>query len=182
MNLFKRVVGGIFFLLAATGVSAQSPHGKELTISCDACHTADSWQVAKDSISFNHDTTHFSLEGQHEVIDCRQCHTTLEFSKAESNCASCHIDIHQQSVGKDCARCHNSNSWFVNNIAELHREISFPLLGAHAVANCTQCHTSETDLKFEPISDDCISCHQANYDATTNPDHEKAGFSTNSRE
>lgn len=81
MNYLKRVVGGIFFLLAATGLYAQSPHGKELTISCDACHTADSWQVAKDSISFDHDTTHFALDGQHEVIDCKQCHTTLSFQK-----------------------------------------------------------------------------------------------------
>jgi hypothetical protein len=167
-----------FLMLTVVWARAQSPHGETLKISCDACHTADSWDVSSDSISFDHKTTQFLLEGQHEVIDCRQCHTTLEFSKAETNCASCHIDIHQQSVGQDCARCHDSNSWLVNNIAEIHRQISFPLLGAHAVANCTDCHKSETALQFEPMATECLSCHQQEYDATTNPNHKKAGFST----
>ena len=178
MNCVKGLVCG-FLMLVAVYVHAQSPHGQDLRINCNACHTSDSWIVNQDSISFNHDTTKFELQGQHEVIDCRQCHTTLEFTQTETSCVSCHLDIHQQSVGKDCARCHNSNSWLVSNIAEIHRQISFPLLGAHAVANCSQCHISETDLRFEPMSDDCFSCHQAEYEATTNPDHEKAGFSTN---
>ncbi len=179
MNQLSRFLCGVLFFLSAYIVQGQSPHGPKLKISCDACHSADSWVVNTDSIFFNHDTTRFVLEGQHSVIDCRQCHTTLEFSPVETNCVSCHLDIHQQSVGKDCSRCHDSNSWLVSNIAEVHRQISFPLLGAHAVANCSQCHTSETELRFEPMDDDCFSCHQTDYQATTNPDHENAGYSTN---
>jgi len=179
MGRLKKILYQVFFVLVTFNIYAQSPHGTSLKISCDACHTADSWVVNTDSILFNHDTTRFILEGQHSVVDCRQCHTSLEFTQIQTNCVSCHLDVHQQSVGKDCSRCHDSNSWLVSNIAEVHRQISFPLLGAHAVANCTQCHVSETDLRFEPMDDDCFSCHRSEYEATTNPDHEAAGYPTN---
>ncbi len=136
----KKILCGIIVILAVCRASAQKPHGDDFQISCDACHTSESWTVVTDSVSFDHDTTTFSLEGRHESVDCRQCHTTLEFAKAESNCTACHLDIHQQSVGDQCSRCHDSNSWFVNNITELHRQNSFPLQGAHATTNCNACH------------------------------------------
>jgi nitrate/TMAO reductase-like tetraheme cytochrome c subunit len=156
----------------------QSPHGKDFKINCDACHTSENWTVSKDSISFDHDSTRFTLEGQHDVIDCRQCHSTLEFSKTESNCTACHLDIHQETVGQECSRCHNAESWLINDIVELHRQASFPLLGQHANAECTDCHHSETELKFTPIGVECVDCHFADYKTTQNPDHTKAGFST----
>ena len=121
MRHFKGLVCGIL-ALAAMYASAQSPHGDALKVRCDACHTADSWNITRDSIAFNHDSTSFALEGRHQRIDCRQCHTDLEFSKAESNCASCHLDVHQQTAGDHCARCHTSESWLVANIAHLHSE------------------------------------------------------------
>ncbi len=170
---------GVLLVFAMGYSYAQSPHGKEFKVSCDACHTSDSWAVSTDSIFFNHDSTRFGLEGQHEVIDCRQCHTTLEFAVVETKCTSCHLDIHQLSVGDDCARCHNSKSWLVDNITDLHRQNSFPLQGAHAVANCSECHVSDTDLRFDPLNTDCFSCHQEDFVATTEPNHEAAGFSVN---
>lgn len=169
----------IVLILLCSGWSlAQSPHGKDLTVSCESCHTAESWSVNRDSISFDHQTTKFLLEGQHAQIDCRLCHISLVFSAAENKCASCHLDIHQETVGQECARCHNTNSWLINEIADLHRSASFPLLGQHAVAACTDCHRSETELRFTPIGVECIDCHQADYIATQNPNHSAAGFST----
>jgi hypothetical protein len=177
MKNFIRVTCGIMLFLSGW-VQAQSPHGKDFKISCDACHTSDSWAVSTDSLSFNHDTTGFLLEGQHRQTDCRLCHTSLEFSAIESKCVSCHLDIHQETVGQECARCHNSESWLINNIVELHRQASFPLLGQHAVAACTDCHHSETELRFTPLGVECIDCHRIEYQATKNPDHTAAGFST----
>ncbi|MBK9104521.1 MAG: hypothetical protein IPL92_08110 [Saprospiraceae bacterium] len=170
---------GVLLVFTMVHSYAQSPHGKDFKVSCDACHTSDSWSVSTDSIFFNHDSTRFALEGQHEVIDCRQCHTTLAFTETETKCTSCHLDIHQLSVGDDCARCHNSKSWLVDNITDLHRQNSFPLQGAHAVANCSECHISDTDLRFDPLNTDCFSCHQEDFVATTEPNHEAAGFSIN---
>jgi hypothetical protein len=169
----------VLLLCTVIWSSAQSPHGTALQIDCASCHTSDSWAVNTDSISFDHDVTRFPLTGQHQVIDCRQCHTSLEFDRAEMECASCHLDMHEGSVGMDCARCHNSASWLVNNIAELHRRASFPLLGAHEQADCVDCHTSASNLRFDPMNQDCIGCHQTDFASTTNPNHQGAGFSTN---
>ena len=167
-----------FILFISGWCFAQSPHGKELTINCESCHTSASWIVDQDSIAFKHEDTKFSLEGRHNQIDCRMCHTTLVFSAVEEKCISCHMDVHQETVGQDCGRCHNSNSWLINEIADLHREASFPLLGQHAIAACTDCHHSETELRFTPIGVECIDCHQPDYQSTQNPNHIAAGFST----
>jgi hypothetical protein len=83
------------------------------------------------------------------------------------------------TVGSDCARCHNSENWLVDNITELHFDNGFPLLGVHATATCFECHTSETAVRFDRIGNDCINCHLDEFQATTNPDHQAAGFSTN---
>lgn len=178
----RSITYGLILFLAAGALQAQSPHGKEMKISCSACHTADSWTVLRDTLAFDHDMTRFPLDGQHEVTDCRQCHISLDFAKAETTCASCHLDVHQQTVGMECARCHNTSSWLVNNIQEVHRQAAFPLVGAHAEANCASCHKSETALAFPPISRECISCHQEDYVATTNPPHAKVNFSTDCTE
>jgi hypothetical protein len=177
MNHFGALLCGFFMMVLVVNSHGQSPHGENLQIDCASCHTSDSWTVIPDSISFAHSSTGFDLEGQHGIIDCRQCHTTLAFDEAPSKCVSCHLDIHQQSVGDQCARCHDSNSWLINNITQLHRENSFPLEGAHVVAECVACHKSETELRFDPIGTDCFSCHQQDYEATTSPDHDAAGYS-----
>ncbi len=175
-NRFGALLFGVLVVAVCHG---QSPHGETFTMDCAICHTSDSWTVIPDSVSFDHSVTGFTMEGQHGQIDCRQCHTTLEFTNTPNTCASCHLDVHQLSVGDQCARCHDTDSWLINNITQLHRENSFPLEGAHLVAECVMCHKSDSELRFEPIGTDCFSCHQEDYVATTNPDHAKAGYSTN---
>ena len=79
----------------------------------------------------------------------------------------------------DCARCHTPDNWLVDNVTELHQVNGFPLLGAHATVSCFECHTSETALRFDRIGNDCVNCHLDEFNATTNPSHPDAGFSTN---
>ena len=169
----------IFFIaIQATSVFAQSPHGDKFNIDCSNCHESSTWKVIPDKISFEHNSTGFTLEGQHLKVDCKSCHQTLIFSEAKTQCISCHTDIHQGTVGLDCARCHTPTSWIVTNINELHEVNRFPLVGAHLNADCIQCHPGYTSLNFEPIQATCFGCHSANYYATTNPNHVQAGFST----
>ena len=175
---FNRVLCGVYFLLCAVFAQAQTPHGTDFKVSCETCHTSDNWSVNRDSISFDHQSTRFLLEGQHEQIDCRMCHSSLVFSPTPTTCNTCHLDVHQETVGQECSRCHNAGSWLINNIVDLHRQASFPLLGQHANAECTDCHRSETELRFTPIGVECIDCHLVDYQATQNPDHTAAGFST----
>ncbi|MFK5957475.1 MAG: hypothetical protein QM495_01255, partial [Lutibacter sp.] len=162
---------------------AQSPHGNKLAIDCAQCHTSESWVVNNETLKFNHNKlTNFKLEGTHSEINCKECHTTLVFEEAQNQCISCHTDMHSASVGNDCSRCHTSQNWTVNNIPELHEESGFPLVGAHTSLDCVECHTSETNLRFDKLGNECVNCHQANFDETINPNHTIADFSLNCTE
>ncbi len=168
----------IFFaILFLSRQKTESPHGDAFKISCSACHSSKGWQLDKEIYSFNHNQTRLPLVGQHAEIDCRLCHQTLVFSEAKTECNQCHNDIHQQTTGLDCSRCHTPASWLVNNINEIHRSSRFPLLGAHRLTDCYQCHKSETLVRFDVTGINCIDCHRQDYIATSNPNHPEAGFS-----
>ncbi|MEM7368075.1 MAG: hypothetical protein AAF587_05700 [Bacteroidota bacterium] len=165
-------------MLGVIPMLAQSPHGDELRIDCAQCHNASGWEVNYVDVVFDHGTTNFALEGAHQETDCRLCHTSMIFDEAPMDCASCHTDVHSQLVGNDCVRCHNSDSWLVDIIPELHEENGFPLIGAHANLNCVECHLAETNLRFDRIGNECISCHLDDYVNAENPRHDNFGFST----
>jgi hypothetical protein len=166
-----------FFLLFAFGAMAQSPHGKGFDLDCAQCHDSKGWALSKKS-SFEHSSTGYVLDGQHKNVNCNTCHTKLDFKKTATNCNSCHQDVHNQTVGNDCERCHTTQSWIVQNIAKLHDQTSFPLVGVHKTVDCNQCHTSETNLNYKPIGGTCIDCHSKDYKASKNPDHSKLKLST----
>ena len=158
---------------------AQNPHGDQLKVDCKACQTSGSWNFNVDSSYFDHSTTNFILEGQHQFTDCKLCHTSLKFEEAETTCHNCHTDVHNMSVGNDCIRCHNQQNWLVDVIPELHEQNGFPLMGQHRIASCTECHISDNNLVWSRIGDDCISCHMEEYHTTSEPNHAISGFSTN---
>ena len=177
-----RILSFIIFLLLVSTVSfGQSPHGDNLKVDCAFCHQSNTWKVNPDSISFDHSTTEFPLVGRHREVNCTSCHESLVFEKAKQkeDCFSCHTDVHRGSVGFDCQRCHTPETWIVKDINVVHQESRFPLVGAHKLADCQQCHADYQDLNFRVISVDCYSCHQADYAGTTSPNHMTAGFSTN---
>ncbi|PCH50651.1 MAG: hypothetical protein COC22_05705, partial [Flavobacteriaceae bacterium] len=168
----------IVALLISVQLLAQSPHGTELKIDCAQCHNPNGWSIDLNTIKFNHNTaTQFKLEETHAETNCISCHSTLVFNEAQSSCISCHTDVHSASVGNDCARCHTSNNWVVNNIPELHEENGFAIVGAHNSLDCVECHTSETNLRFDKLGNECVNCHQTTFNETINPDHTIANFS-----
>ncbi|MFA9389572.1 MAG: hypothetical protein ACERKD_07180 [Prolixibacteraceae bacterium] len=169
----------IVLLFIAIWVSAQSPHGNEFKKDCALCHSSKSWVVDRTALQFNHDSTKFVLAGQHQFVNCRDCHSTLVFIEAKLDCASCHSDVHNNTVGKDCARCHTPNAWLIKKTTEMHQESRFPLMGGHKNASCTACHVSASQLMFEPIGIECVDCHQNDFQQTTEPNHVESGFSTN---
>lgn len=165
-------------LLAFWGQAQENPHGKSLKFDCVDCHTTEGWTFSAATAKFSHDSTSFKLEGQHRFTDCKSCHTTLVFSEAKTNCMDCHTDMHNNTVGLDCARCHDARSWIVSNITEIHQQSRFPLLGAHNTVACSACHTSASQLEFQPLGVECIDCHRQDFLATTSPNHVQSGFST----
>lgn len=172
----------LFFLLFLFNPPSESPHGKDLKISCTECHNSEGWKLDRNNITFKHDVTKFPLKGLHQDVDCSSCHTSLVFNEADENCVSCHTDMHEQSVGMECDRCHTPNSWIVDNITEIHQMSRFPLLGAHNTADCFECHDNSSTLVFGPLEVDCFSCHQKDYVATTSPNHVESAYSTDCTE
>ena len=166
-----------FLLLISVALFAQNPHGKGFRMDCAQCHSSGSWSFNTKS-KFRHETTGFGLEGQHKNIECKACHTNLNFKKTSSSCVSCHSDMHNQTVGNDCARCHTTQSWIVENIAKIHDKTSFPLVGVHKTVNCNQCHKTDTKLRFNPLGQTCVDCHKGDFQKAKSPNHVKLNLST----
>lgn len=169
----------IILTLIALFVQAQSPHGKSFQIDCAQCHSSSNWSVNRSGMLFNHDNTSFHLVGQHKSVNCKDCHTSLDFKDKRQSCVECHTDMHNSTLGKDCARCHSPNSWIIQNTTEMHQQSRFPLLGAHRTADCTNCHQSASSLQFEPLGIECNNCHQKDFQNATSPNHVLGGYSTN---
>ena len=73
---------------------------------------------------------------------------------------------------QDCAVCHTTTQW--NGASFNHSTATkFPLTGAHVPLACNQCHTGST---YAGLATTCVSCHLANYQKTTNPNHVAAAF------
>jgi hypothetical protein len=170
----------LFALCSAAGsMRAQdSPHGP-LTVACDQCHDTQSWKVMTQGMKFDHARTAFPLAGRHTQVACRQCHATLKFSEAKDRCGSCHADVHRNELGAACERCHSTDSWLVPDMPQRHVSTRFALLGAHRLAQCRACHTNEQKHTYAGAPVECVSCHRANYDATSAPPHRASGISTN---
>ncbi|MFM1879132.1 MAG: hypothetical protein RLZZ241_1998 [Bacteroidota bacterium] len=168
----------IGLILGLSFLQAQSPHGPDFKISCESCHNPSGWSLDYNSLQFNHgNQTEFDLDGAHKLIDCTSCHQDLSFKGTPNDCASCHLDVHNQTVGNDCIRCHDSDSWIVSEVPEIHEQNGFVLTGPHSNLSCVECHTDANPLNFFPIGNDCISCHNDDFQSTTSPNHLEAGYS-----
>ena len=151
---------------------------------CNRCHTPHSWLV--NNITQIHQQSRFPLVGVHATVDCYQCHQSETFNRFEvlgTECYNCHNEEYiattqpnHISVGysTQCADCHTvfSKEWKGTGF----NHSFFPLTQGHAISTCTQCHTSGNLTK---LSTECVSCHIPDYNASTNPSHSSAQFSTN---
>ena len=144
---------------------------------CQQCHASTEWNAAR----FNHDASGFPLTGAHRAVACDQCHTNNQFTGAPVACVACHLADYNGTTAPahatagystDCAACHGTRSWNANFD---HSKTAFPLTGAHKALVCEQCHINGV---FAGTPTACVSCHQTDYDNTTNPDHRASGFPT----
>ena len=156
----------------------------ELTLgrNCEQCHTPSTWIV--NNIVQIHSQSRFPLVGKHSQIDCYECHKSASlhrFDPMQSECVDCHLkDFNTATTpshiasnfSKDCSLCHNQINWQSSTFN--HNATSFPLTGGHAGVDCVKCHTNG----YTSTPTACISCHLSNFNATTNPNHTTAKFST----
>jgi len=157
--------------------SGRNPHGP-ITIPCEDCHTNTSWKPIRGVPEFDHNRTRYPLRGMHEKVGCTQCHTSLVFSNASTRCADCHADIHRGQFGARCEECHTVKGWSIQTEQLKQHENRFPLLGAHAMLECVDCHKGEATGQYTGLSTACLSCHTADFQKAVTPDHKSLAFPT----
>ncbi len=145
---------------------------------CKTCHTSIAWKPS----TFNHNTsTTFPLAGAHIAVSCISCHAK-GYVGTSTDCVSCHLTNYNATTNPshvtakystDCKTCHSSSAW-VPSTFNHNTNTAFPLTGRHIGVSCISCHSKG----YVGTSADCVSCHLANYNATTNPSHVTAKYST----
>ena len=168
---------------STAGAESENPHGP-LKIACGKCHTVSAWKPIRSKPEFNHRKTGFPLRGMHSTVLCQECHVNPVFANVGSNCQDCHADIHRRKNGAQCDLCHEVYGWQVSIHAINEHQDRFPLIGAHAVADCYSCHTAGAVGKFnrQALSTECVSCHLRAFQKATSPNHVALGFSTQCEE
>ncbi len=157
-------------------------HENSVGFDCANCHIPTSWIVS--NILQIHRMSRFPLLGSHQTADCGECHVSnslINFQPLGVECVDCHLKNYQSAkspdhvsanYSTDCTECHNMSfpSWKGAGIVH----DFFPLTGGHAISDCYECHYKDS---FAGLSPECFSCHQNDYNNTTNPSHIDLGFS-----
>jgi hypothetical protein len=181
-NVYKGLPSTCYSCHAANYTATTTPphQASGLGTDCASCHSASS---ATWGGKFDHATTGFPLNGSHAAVPCLTCHKNNVFKGLPSDCNSCHGTDYAKTVnpphqasgfGTDCVTCHGTGA--LNWAGSFnHTQTSFPLTGRHVGVACTQCHVNSV---FKGLATTCVSCHQQDYNASTNPNHATSGFPT----
>jgi hypothetical protein len=143
---------------------------------CENCHGTTVWTTS----TFNHNSaTTFPLTGAHMALDCNSCHSDNVFKGKSTLCYSCHqadytgaANPPHQAAGfpTTCETCHGTTNW-TSSTFNHNTSTTFPLTGAHQAVACNGCHG---DNVYKGKSTLCVSCHQADFNGTTDPKHSAA--------
>jgi len=176
------------FVPTACADCHEDPHRGELGFDCEICHSPASWDSRRTMSDF-HSATLFPLTGTHATVDCAGCHRReppFEYALTPTDCLSCHIEDYQNTTDPDhvragfptdCQLCHGALGWEGADIGDglgFDHSILFQLSGAHARLDCEDCHAGG----YAGTPSACVSCHRAEYNGTSDPNHQQAGFGT----
>jgi hypothetical protein len=125
---------------------------------CGSCHDNEHWAPAH----FQHP---FSLDGQHALTACQQCHVGSPpvFAGTAKQCVGCHLSNFQGSpfpghadFPDTCRDCHTTSAW--KPATGPHPEAKFPIAtGVHKYP-CLDCHNSKLGPN-SAANTDCVGCH-----------------------
>jgi hypothetical protein len=148
-------------------------------LDCASCHSTLTWSTK----TFDHNKTAFPLTGAHRATACAGCHGDGVYKGKTTDCYGCHKADYDRTTNPGhaasgfpitCTTCHSTVAWTTATFD--HSKTAFPLTGAHASAQCSQCHG---DGVYKGKATDCYSCHKTEYTGTNNPAHAASGFGTN---
>jgi hypothetical protein len=160
-------------------------------------YTIDQHNAAKFPLEGSHLAT--------PCIACHKKQEKWSFRSIGIKCIDCHQDIHAPNISpkyypeSSCTTCHNTSAW--NEIKYDHAVTGWALTGPHATKSCRTCHfikdkegqeaqrfsgmspvcaSCHTDKHFGQFdvngATDCLRCHDPNYWAIANFDHNKTAF------
>ncbi|MEX2669842.1 cytochrome b/b6 domain-containing protein [Candidatus Uabimicrobium amorphum] len=112
--------------------------------SCSSCHNEKGWHGKH--LNFNHNTTRFPLNKDHQGVSCNKCHQQKNvFSKNTISCESCHSDYANIVAGKWGGK-------------------TFPPDRHYKKISCKGCH--EDEIKRSTVSPEktCSHCHTPHYE------------------
>ena len=160
-------------------------HRGQFAYACSECHTPKQWSNQRE-MAQRHQQTRFPLTGLHATVDCEACHATGQYTGLSTECVSCHLQAYQSTTNpshvashfsSDCSQCHTVTKVQWSNAAFTNHAISgFPLTGQHAVIACAACHNVNGQSVYAGLPMDCYGCHQANFQAATDPNHVTGNF------
>ena len=150
---------------------------------CELCHDTVNWMDG----TFNHAATGWTLTGNHTVPprQCSDCHVNSNYNITITTCVSCHqndynnaktpVDHIAANFPTTCQICHDTVNWMDGTFN--HAATGWALTGQHTVPprQCSDCHVNGN---YNITTTLCYSCHAADYNGTTNPNHKSAGFPT----
>ena len=144
---------------------------QQLYDTCQECHFTDRFKPARFSPDRHIET--FPLSGAHEAVACIQCHKIDEsaqrrrFCTTEKACKTCHENPHGDQFQailsrSDCTYCHRTQTdTFQVRPFDHNTKTAYPLLGAHAKAECNACHAKQQGIRiYRNTPTDCAACHQ----------------------
>jgi hypothetical protein len=157
---------------------------------CDSCHTTNATTPPWAGATFTHPSTPLALTGYHATMlassQCTACHNTIGYtsSATQALCITCHQADYNgttnpphaaQGFPTTCDSCHTFVDW--TGAVFNHASTGFTLTGAHTTLACTSCHNATNgNYNLTAAQTACWTCHQADYNGTTNPPHATAGF------
>jgi hypothetical protein len=145
---------------------------------CQDCHSLDAWRPA----NFTDHDAFWPLTGAHAETACSSCHAGGVYAGTPDTCVGCHDPDYAATTApshvtagfpKTCDTCHGTRAWVPAEYQG--HDAYWPLVGKHAAAACESCHVGGV---FAGTPTTCVACHAANYDATTDPDHDATGLPT----
>jgi hypothetical protein len=141
-------------------------HEKKFSSKCEDCHNQQTFKINSKLKDFNHTLTGYSLEGKHNTVDCKKCHTGAKMTNPlpHEKCAVCHTDYHKGEFANtkynDCNACHSTAGFTESSFDfDNHEKSAFPLSGSHIATPCISCHKKSAEWKFRNMGIKCVDCH-----------------------
>jgi len=139
--------------------ASSAPDHSQFPPNCEMCHNAGAWLPSH----FDHSDqlTGFALIGQHydpEGQNCSQCHVNNQWTGIPNTCeaSGCHAENYSNTQNPD----HSTRVWPADQ--------------------CEDCHTPEgwtpSIWVHAGVTSGCGPCHQADFNATTDPPHVSNNF------